>query len=203
MVSISIIFWGLVMLFGVVGMLRGWRKEVIAMAGLIASLAALSQFGFTIVSGINSVLGNSPDPTVEAVAAAKRSFWIQAIFHLLIAFFSYQVVTSVAGQRFGGRLGDRVRAGLENHIVGLLFGVLNGYLLFGGLWSFLEYRLAQTGYTQLFLGELYPFAPEVISRPTVGSAVSFMPYLPLGLVPPNVWLVLFFLVFFIVIAALI
>ncbi len=202
MISISYIYWGLIALFGIIGYLRGWQKEVIAMAGLISSLAALSQFGYVIVTGLSSILGGVADPLADATALARRSFWLQAVFHIFIAFFSYQVVTSIAGQSFGGRLGDRLRAGLERRIVGALVGVINGYLLFGGLWSFLEYRLTQTGYSQLLLGETYPFSPEIIIRPASGSALTLMKYLPLGIIAPNIWLVLFFIAFFVVIVAL-
>jgi hypothetical protein len=123
---------------------------------------------------------------------------------IIVAFFSYQVVARLADQALGGRFGERLRGGLEKRVLGALFGAINGYLLIGSMWGFLEYQITSGGYTRLPLGEPYPFDPSVVVRPIAdASAAALADMLPLGVISPTVWLVLFFVSFFFIIAALI
>jgi hypothetical protein len=202
MVSLNIVFWLLVIFFAMVGYMRGWQREIIAMTGLIASIAALHQFANLLVSLIPGV--NEASLLVDPLSYRRQQFWVQAIFHSIIAFFSFQVVGRLADQLFGGRLGERLRAGLEKRIIGLLIGAANGYLYAGGLWSFLEYLVTPNGYIQLPLGESYPFVNTILTRPLFDSAgMTLAGYLPMGVFSPTLWLVLFFISFFVVIIALI
>ena len=203
MISITIVFWSMVLFFAMIGYLRGWQKEVIALSGLVAAMAALTQFGYAMVSLLGA--GNPDNPAgVDIMDIRRTQFWIQAIFLAIIAFFSYQVVGRLADTISGGRLGDRLRSGLERRLVGSLFGAINGYLVIGGLWGLLEYLVTPNGYTPLPPGEAYPFDVTVITRPLIdSSAMALANYLPQGIFSPTVWLVLFFITFFIVIIALI
>lgn len=218
MVSLAVIYILCLTLFGFIGYLRGWQKEVLAMAGLVGSIALLSVFGTNLVALSGGM--STPDPaslappgdaivTVEeiqyaSVAPTPQEFWPQFLLHTIIAFFSYQVVARIASPTSGGRLGDRLRSGLESKITGALFGVLNGYLLTGTVWSFLEYKLTSEGYMQLAPGLPYGFSETLLTRYSVDSVFSatLAQYLPMHF-DGTLWLILFFLVFFIVIVALI
>jgi uncharacterized membrane protein required for colicin V production len=202
MVSLQFVFYFMIIFFALIGYLRGWQREVIALTGLIASIAALIQFGDSITRLIGSFAGGQQG-VIDPFAVRRQQFWIQAIFHSLIAFFSYQVVARLAEQATGGRLGERMRADLEKRILGAIIGAINGYLVIGGLWGFLEYQITEVGYVQLPLGEPYPFDPSVIVRPVTGTAMEIANVLPMGLFSPTLWLILFFASFFIVIIALI
>ncbi len=203
MISIGLFFWFMVAFFALIGYLRGWQREVIALSGLVASIALLSQFGddlTRLVGAFITVGDNNVDPQN---ALMRQRFWIQAVFHALVAFFSYQVVARIANQATGGRLSERIRANLEKQILGAFIGALNGYLFIGGLWGFLEYRLTNAGYVQLGPNEMYPFA-ELITRPIAdATAATLAGYLPQGVFSPTIWLIIFFLSFFFVLVALI
>ncbi|MCA9992001.1 MAG: CvpA family protein [Ardenticatenaceae bacterium] len=205
MINIGIMYVFLIAIFAVVGYLRGWQREVIAMAGLVASVAALNQFAFTIARMLGMVV---PAGTVgaELDAARVQQFWLQFGFHCMMAFFSYQMISRLADALTRGRLGDRLRSGLESRITGFVFGILNGYLFVGALWGFLEYVLVEpTGYERLSpLDAPYPFAVTIISRPVMETFTSdFLAlWLPMHF-SAMFWLVTFFIVFFIVIVALI
>ena len=41
MITLDAWFWVMIVIFGVIGMLRGWTKEIITAAGLVLSLFAL------------------------------------------------------------------------------------------------------------------------------------------------------------------
>jgi uncharacterized membrane protein required for colicin V production len=196
MISIDVFFWFMVGFFGLIGYFRGWQKEVIALAGLVASIAALQQFGFQIVSIITNLL--TLDITSEAWL--RQQFWIQTIFHLIISFFSFQVVARLADNVAGGKLGARLRATLEKGIIGAIIGGLNGYLVIGTIWSFLEYQLTDQGYLQIPANVPYVFNPEYIARPMESALTA---WLPMALFGPTTWLLFFFIIFFIVIIALI
>ncbi|HZD09835.1 MAG TPA: CvpA family protein [Candidatus Binatia bacterium] len=204
MVSLHFVFWFMIVFFTLIGYLRGWQREVIALSGLVASIAALSQFGDSITGLIGGLTGTIQNNPLDPFAFQRQQFWIQAIFHATIAFFSYQVVARLADQATGGRLGERLRSGLERRVVGALIGAINGYLAIGSIWGFLEYQITGSGYIQLPPGQPYPFDPSIIVRPEAAAAASSVAsYLPMGLLSPSVWLILFFVSFFIVIIALI
>jgi uncharacterized membrane protein required for colicin V production len=203
MIDLLLLFIILVAFFAMVGYLRGWQREVITMFGLVGGVAMLQRFAYEILNLIGV--------TVETGAAqaalddSRRSqVLVQALIFVLIAFFSYQIVGALAVRVSGGKLAERLRATLERRIIGLLFGALNGYLIVGTFWAFLEYAPVPDGYSQLSPDRLYPFNPLTIVRPTVDTAArAFTEMLPLGVLSPDIWLIVFFLMFFFVIIALI
>ncbi|NLF78038.1 MAG: CvpA family protein [Chloroflexi bacterium] len=202
MISLQFIFFFMIIFFATIGYMRGWQREVISLTGIIGALAMLTQFG-DILTGLVGSLTGGPNLT-DPFSVRRQQFWIQTIFITIVAFFSYQVVARLADQAMGGRFGERLRGGLEKRILGALFGAVNGYLLIGSLWGFLEYQITQNGYVRLPLGEPYPFDASVIVRPIAdASAAALADMLPLGVFSPTVWLVLFFVSFFFIIAALI
>jgi len=163
-ISLGTTFWILVAFFGLIGALRGWTKEVIATSGLILSLFALNQFGSTLFGVLGS---GSGEVAAEAIPPERRQFYILAAIHLVITFFSYQGPV-VAGRRIGERL--RVRDNFQNILLGFIVGSMNGYLIVGSLWSFLEYRLiAATEWKRLDPGIPYPFDVTTIIRPALDT----------------------------------
>jgi Colicin V production protein len=174
MLSLGTLFWLMILFFAIIGSLRGWTREVIATSGLILSLFAINQFG-------NLILGFAP--TGGAIPPERQQFYYLAILHLVIAFFSYQG-PAFAGARFGERL--RVRDNFQDKLLGLIVGSLNGYLILGSLWSFLEYRVLPTGeWIRLGVNESYPFDLSILARPDVAVGLdSLIGRLPLPLLAP-------------------
>lgn len=203
MINLFLLFSLLMGLFAMIGYLRGWQKEVITLSGLVAAMALLEMFAFDIVNLLGFVPREGATP--EQLQEVRRAqIFLQAGFLILVAFFSYQVVARLALQAAAGRLGDRLRTGFERRIIGLIVGVINGYVVVGGLWGFLEYSPVPEGYEQIPAGIPYPFSPEIILRPVAETAAfTFTQYLPQGILSPTLWLILFFVAFFIVIVALI
>lgn len=179
MIGLGTFFWLMVAFFALIGSLRGWTREVVATAGLILSLFALNQFGYFIVS----LLGARADPAVVSPDAVRRQqFYILSLLHIAIAFFSYQG-PALAGARVTDRL--RVRDSLQDKVLGAIIGAINGYLIFGTLWAFLEYQVQPGGYTLLPPGIPYPFDTTTLVRPPAGSPIySLIGRLPLPLLAP-------------------
>ncbi|HSH02117.1 MAG TPA: hypothetical protein VLL52_06310 [Anaerolineae bacterium] len=229
MVSLTVIFFMIIFLFGLVGALRGWQKEIISLVALISSIALFNYAGYAIVNTIslfqlntasnttidNSIINTNPvvDPNTaiitgltapngqpinnqEDIERRRQHFYIQAFVHTVIAFFGYQTMPAVA--QVAGRLGERARLTFQKGFMGWCVGVINGYLIVGSFWSFLEYRLTPGGYLQLQPSELYPFSQTIVSRPFIpdalGSALQYpitlTGYLPMGVIPLAGWILL-------------
>lgn len=203
MISLATVFFSMIAFFALMGLLRGWTKEVIATAGLVLSLFALNLAASTNLitllvtdPGAYTILGQPailevynnptdpnfiPDPTISAqIASLKREFYILITIHLGIAFFSYQGPT-LAGRVVGERL--RVRDSVQDKLLGGIIGAINGYLIVGTLWTFLEYRVTLSPITRLDPGFNYVFYPA-IQRPPDPFSMRVLEQLPLVLLGP-------------------
>jgi uncharacterized membrane protein required for colicin V production len=194
MISLVALFWLMLGFFAVIGALRGWSKEVIALAGLILALFTLNTFGWTIVRLITGV--TSGNAQADLMADMSQQFYLLGGLLMVIAFFSYQSVVLV-----GARLSGRER--VQERLLGFIFGAFNGYLILGTLWSLLEYQATSEGWIRLPPGIPYAFDPTIV-RPVVDSTgLEFiLTHLPLPFLAP--WLpILVVLVFLFVIVAII
>ncbi len=118
MVHLVYLFWFLEVLFGVVGALRGWAKELLVTFSMLVALMILT----LIEVYAPWILQTSP----------RAEFLIRAFVLLFMAFFGYQTPAGI-GSGGGGR-----RDWLQNRLLGFLLGLLNGYLIVGSLWFFLH-----------------------------------------------------------------
>ncbi|OGO09642.1 MAG: hypothetical protein A2Z66_14055 [Chloroflexi bacterium RBG_13_66_10] len=158
MISMVVLFGMFVVLFAVIGAMRGWAKEL-----LVTSAVVLGLF-------LNAILESYIEPyrTALATQTGASQFIIRAVLLLMLAFFGYQTPNLRALQP------KVVRERLEEILLGLFMGALNGYLFIGSLW----YYLHQTGYPT-----------DLILRPEEGSAlatqindlVAYMPPAILGI----------------------
>ena len=128
MLQLSLFLWLMVFLFAGIGFMRGWTKELIATAGIVLALFTLKQFETLLI-----------DPLTQGQQNSK--YYLQAAILLILAFFAYQTPPERLNR--GNQPGNR--EGIQDGILGMLVGGLNGYLLFGSLWWYmdnLEYPLS-------------------------------------------------------------
>ena len=129
MVSLIVIFWMFVILFAIIGAMRGWAKEL---------MVAFSVFlGFFIITLLEAY---APPFQADAGLSATSRFWARVFIIVLGVFFGYQTpnIPGISG-RFG-------RERLQDTLLGLILGAVNGYLIVGTVWYFMH----QAG---------YPFGP--------------------------------------------
>jgi len=114
MISIIYIFWMYVILFAVIGMLRGWAKELLV--------------GFSVVVAVAlNFLLHAYAPMVKNLPKEDLTlFWVRAIVLVTLVYFGYQTVISVARLQAGAR-----RERLQDSLFGLFLGAINGYLVTG------------------------------------------------------------------------
>lgn len=158
MLSLVTYFWLMVLLFALVGMMRGWTKEIVVTSALILALFTINQF-MSVVFGFIGWDNNITQPP----EIRRWQFYIMSGILLLIAFFGYQGPT-LARSRVGDRLTRRDN--LQDKVLGFLVGGTNGWLVMGSLWAFLEYKLISASNWVRFTPDIpYPFDPSKIVRP--------------------------------------
>jgi len=167
MIALEAVFAGLVLLFGFIGLTRGWVREAIATAGIL--------LGMFVLNALTVQPPNTPEGTkvfilVPFIAGlTKRSvtdkyleLMVNVITFGVIAFFAYYGPTMARGAPVARRLLDRARVGCQEAALGFIVGVLNGYLFAGNLWFFLD----KAGYPLppgMYSGELSAMAQKLIS----------------------------------------
>ena len=139
MISLTFAFWLLVLLFGLIGMMRGWAKELLVSFSVILALA----FN-TLLQRYVPLIKNMP-------IDQEPIFWIRLIIMLVLVFFGYQ---TVGLPRFAGKA---AREKLQDSLLGFVLGALNGYLVVGSAWFYLN-------------DAKYPF-PQ-ISAPVAGTEMG-------------------------------
>jgi len=141
--------------------MRGWAKELMVTFSVVLSLF------------IVNLLEQFVPPLREGIGELPR-FWVRMLLVTLLVFFGYQTpnIRAIAGARFA-------RARLQDVLLGLIIGALNGYLVVGSLWYFMD----EAG---------YPFAPFFtapnLSDPMGQAAEALISRLPpVFLQPPWIY----------------
>lgn len=151
-VQLYTMLWICAIFFGIIGAMRGWNREIISTAGIILALFTLFQL----------------DPLLRGVFLAsvprEQTFFVQVGLFAAIIYFAYQSRTIV--DRGGPDNPNRT----QNMVLGVVLGALNGYLIWGAIWYFLD------------INE-YPFSP-LVTAPPPGSvseqALNAIPLVLLG-----------------------
>jgi uncharacterized membrane protein required for colicin V production len=138
MIQLSTMMVVLALFFAIAGFLRGWNKELVSTAGIVLGLFALFQFD-TILRG-----------TLLANVNRDQVFLVQAGIFIAIVFFAYQT-RAIIGDDVRRREGREGRDSLQESVLGGLLGFLNGYLIWGSLWYFMD------------INE-YPLSPYIFAR---------------------------------------
>lgn len=148
MIQLALLVYLLAGFFAYVGWQRGWTKEVISLAGITLGIFALWQFRTLITV---TLFGDIPRGQV---------FYIQSFIFIGIIFFAYQ--TRGLAERAGRR--DE-REELQSKVLGAVVGGLNGWLIGGTLWYFLD-------------SANYPLSPLVVAPQAGSSSAAMVSSLP-------------------------
>ncbi len=165
MISLSVLFWVFVIMFALIGAMRGWAKEILVLAGTILALFLIS----IIETYIPLVKNNLTD---------MSSFWMRIGILLALTFFAYQgpnMPRMIESRRFA-------RDRFSDVLLGFFIGSFNGYMIFGSIWYFLikaGYPFAwitppdpvtEAGQTAFRLIEILP--PQILTTPAIYIAVA-------------------------------
>ncbi len=152
MVSLTFVFWMYVVLFAIIGGMRGWAKEILVSFSVILALTLTTLLDHY-VPFIRDVLApNNP----------SLYFWLRAIILILLVFFGYQTPNI---SRFAPKM---TREKFQDILLGVVLGALNGYLIAGTVWFYLH-------------DANYPFAlitPPDQNTPLGKAALTLLQYMP-------------------------
>lgn len=124
MVSLTFMFWLFVLLFAVIGAMRGWGREI-----LVTFSVVLSIFIITIIDKFAPIVTKTITD-----GEASGGFWLRFIIIAVLVFFGYQSSNLP-------RLSESpkfIHTHLQDALLGLFLGVVNGFLIFGTIWYFLH-----------------------------------------------------------------
>lgn len=156
MMSIVYVFWMYVILFAIVGVMRGWAKELLVSFSVILALS------------LNHVL-RKYIPLAQNLAETDASlFWVRTIILLVLVYFGYQTVVSIP------HLAARAaRERLQDSMFGAILGGINGYLISGTILYYMF--IADYPFEQVVSR---PTDPAIIN--TVNQMMQYMPPTLLG-----------------------
>ncbi len=149
MIYLEAIFWMFVFVFAIIGTIRGWAKELLVTFAVILALfimAVLQQFVPFIREAVIIAEKGDPQPV----------FWARTFLLMALVFFGYQGpnIARLAGTN------KFVREKLQDSLLGLFLGAVNGYLVIGTLWYFLD--KARYPFPELIVSTLSATAKEMI-----------------------------------------
>jgi hypothetical protein len=169
MLPLEIVFFFLIIIWSMIGSVRGFSREVGATIAIVLAMCVLLFFGPQMIMFMNKVLAGlfgKSVPTVQTGPgthpmcpyATPEQFWFYTLGFTVIVYIGYQ------GATFGlpTELGTAPRA-----ILGLLIGAINGYFIAGNLWWFLHYcaryNLPNIGITPSNAGLLSSTAQSIVA----------------------------------------
>ncbi len=164
MISISVVFWIMVVLFAIIGGIRGWAREI-----LVTFAVILAMFILTVLERFVPFIRDT-----LPVSAPTSLFWLRVIVVLVLVFFGYQT-PNLPRLAESGRF---VRERLQDLLLGFFLGAVNGFLIWGTIWFYLN-------------DAAYPFpivtAPDP-ATPFGQAALRLLPYLaPHWLATPTIY----------------
>jgi uncharacterized membrane protein required for colicin V production len=158
MVSLSFLFWCFILLFAIIGMNRGWARELLLAFSLV--------IGICMVTLMQEFLPAVDDLVTDLLHGGNVI--LRSALLALAAFLGYRT-PNLPRVSTSPRL---IRGSFADRLVGLTLGALNGFLLFGSLWFYMHHAD-------------YPF--QSILSPDSGSAAGDAALRLLTILPP-VWL---------------
>jgi uncharacterized membrane protein required for colicin V production len=123
MIPIHTVFGTLMVLFGLIGGLRGWAKEIIVACSVIVALF-FQHVLLVFVPPLRDLFNNM---------APQTQFYTRTIVFIIITIFGYASPSVIS--RMGGKL---ARERLQDILLGFFIGLLNGFLIVGTLLAFLD-----------------------------------------------------------------
>lgn len=182
MIEIAAVFWIGVILFGLIGLMRGWVRELQVTAGAVLAMFIIEQIGPWVA---DTMLTRTPPEAITAdpLASMRRLFIFKAVILMMVVFFGYQGPVLVEFATRGRARTNRARETIQEGVLGLAVGLANGFLIVGALWWYLH--ISQ-----------YPFR-WMISPLTLPESVSakLVEFLPLAWLN-SPWLEILVVVFF-------
>ncbi|MCU0485079.1 MAG: CvpA family protein [Anaerolineales bacterium] len=142
MVSLAFLFYFMIFILGIVGLMRGWARELLVTFSVILAIFIIYILELLLPESFSSL----------NETGREAYFWFRAAILIVLVIFGYQTpnLQKFAGPRF-------VRERLADSLLGLVLGALNGYLIIGTLWHYMH--VAMYPFTSVILPPNHPSNP--------------------------------------------
>jgi uncharacterized membrane protein required for colicin V production len=151
MVTLNFLFWFMIVLFGFIGAMRGWAKE------LLVTFSAILAMAFIALLEKYIPLFNTLPENGTAL------FWVRTVIVITLVIFGYQTVNL---PQFAGKAR---RERLADSLLGFFLGAINAFFIFGSLWYYMH--MAIYPFTAII-------AAPMPGTPQGDMALALVPYLP-------------------------
>ncbi len=187
MQPIEVLWITLFLMFGAIGLVRGFLRELGVTTTVFVAMYIISQW-LEKREIMNMMLGKAaqvaPAPFSALMAEDPKRDLIRCAFYIL--FMAFMVFISYHGETL--TFGGTAPGGLAGAFLSLMVGLLNGYLIVGTIWYYLDKYNYPTKLLGLYQGELSPLAQ------TLRSFLLFN-LIPSNLIEP---VLIFFILFLII-----
>jgi uncharacterized membrane protein required for colicin V production len=158
MVSLLVVFYMFVILFSIIGAMRGWAQEL-----LVSFSVVLAFFLVNIIE--NVILERYAEGVI--VDGSPQQFWIRVLIVIILVFFGYQ--TPKISRFASAAKKDKI----SDSLLGIFLGAINGYLVVGTLWFYMDHA----GYPFKYFADPASLT-GVDLTPPAEAAIAFVSKLP-------------------------
>ncbi len=116
MMNIVYVLWMYILLFALIGWMRGWAKELLVGFSAILALA------------LNHIIRKFIPLAADLPESDASLFWVRTIILVVLVYFGYQTVISIPHLAAKGRTEK-----LQDTLFGAFLGGLNGYFVAGSV----------------------------------------------------------------------
>mgnify|MGYP005856547121 CR=1 FL=1 len=137
MIELAAVFWIGVLLFGVIGLMRGWIKEIQTTAAAVLAMFIIEKISPWVWQVL---VDRTPAEAlaIDPLGILRSLVLLKVAILLIVVFFGYQGPVLVQFATRGRAQTNRPRETIQEGILGLGAGLLNGYLVVGALWWYLH-----------------------------------------------------------------
>jgi uncharacterized membrane protein required for colicin V production len=157
MISLIVVFYMFMVLFGIIGLTRGRTKEFLVALSAVVGIF-LNVILETYVPGYKEYLTRD---------GPQMLFWVRSIIITIVVILGY-LTPKLPSLLMGQTAIPKFKDGFW----GLAFGLLNGYLIVGSLWSYLA-------------DAKYPFT--IIAAPDAATKLGQAAQAMIQVLPPNIF----------------
>jgi len=159
MISLLVVFYIFVILFAIIGAMRGWAQELLVTFSVILAFFLIHVLENIVLAkyGNNMFADKSP-----------QQFWLRVIIIMMLVFFGYQ---SPRISRFAASV---KKDKISDSFLGIFLGGINGYLFAGTLWFY----MAHADYPFKVFANPANFANIENIYPPIQAAIDFVAKLP-------------------------
>jgi uncharacterized membrane protein required for colicin V production len=159
MISLLVVFYIFVILFAIIGAMRGWAQELLVTFSVILAF-------FLIHVLENIVLKKYGGDMINDQSA--QQFWLRVFIVFMLVFFGYQ---SPRISRFAAAV---KKDKISDSFLGFFLGGINGYLFAGTLWFYMAYA----NYPFEVFADPAKFLDVPNIYPPIQEAINFVEKLP-------------------------